>query len=201
MKFYEVAKRHWFLLQYREALILGKLSPQRKIAPYKYQAIIVSGSIYFFLSPMASWGEKKNHLVWAGSKPRSSCFTRDRSNHLTMPPRAPLPSGWIRQLVGERGEKQLLVPHWSCPSLVAAHQRWFPEQPGAGRAGVPPRPGPGLSGWPERPRAGPGKFCGLRSSASSKSTKHKTQNTKHKTTATQEFWKWKKGLWTGDILG
>ena len=126
---------------------------------------------------------------------------KDRSNHSTMPLRAPLPSGRIRQLVGERGEKQLLVPHWYCPWLVAAHQRWFPEQPGAGRAGVPPRPGPGLSGWPERPRVGPGLFCGLRSSASSKSTKHKTQNTKHKTTATQEFWKWKKGLWTGDLLG
>ena len=61
MKFYEVAKRHWFLLQYREALILGKLSPQRKIAPYKYQAIIVSGSIYFFLSPMA---EERRKTIW-----------------------------------------------------------------------------------------------------------------------------------------
>ena len=140
--------------------------------------------IHLFFPISYGQGVKKNHLVWAGSKPRSSCFTKDRSDHSTMPLRAPLPSGWIRQLVGERGEKQLLVPHWSCPWLVAAHQRWFPEQPGAGRAGVPLRPGPGLSGWPERPRVGPGLFCGLRSAASSKSSRHKTQDTKHKTTAT-----------------
>ena len=50
----------------------------------KITQFIVAGYIYF---PTSYAWEEKNHLVWAGTKSRSYCFTGDHSNHKTMPPR------------------------------------------------------------------------------------------------------------------
>ena len=43
-----------------------------------------------FIFPTSYAREQKNHFVWAGIKPRTSCFTSGRSNHYTMPPLAGL---------------------------------------------------------------------------------------------------------------